>query len=120
MVAVFPKGACAVFSLIIFLGSPIGDPLNGAGNALFRTCIHYQKVDVIVRHHVVQYGYSTRLVRLVQPLDPATAVFTQEKFPLMTPVGDVPDETGNGVAIGTGHDRCPYSISMFLPLKNAI
>jgi hypothetical protein len=47
MITIFPKGALATFSLIIFLACPACNQLHGLGYDLFSFCIPYDEMNMV-------------------------------------------------------------------------
>jgi hypothetical protein len=62
-------------------------------------------VDVIARNHVVQDGQTKALLSLEEPVQitPSIARELQEKLSLMAAVRDVPDVSGQKIAVGARH-----------------
>ena len=70
--------------------------------------------------HIVQDCQTIAPSRLIEPLKPSSAVLgkLQEKFPLMTPMGDMPDVSRNIVSFRSRHGFA--LIILFLTAKTAI
>jgi hypothetical protein len=62
-------------------------------------------MDVVGRHHVIEHRQTKAFLGLENPVQitPAVARKLQEKFLLVAAMGDVPDVTGQEMAIGARH-----------------
>jgi hypothetical protein len=64
-----------------------------------------QKMNVVGRHHIIEHGQTEAFPRLENPMQ-VTATITcelQQKFPLVTPVSDMPDVAWQIVAVSAWH-----------------
>ena len=71
-------------------------------------------------NHVIQDRQAVALFGYIEPLKPSSAVLGifQEKFPFMTPMGDMPDVSRNIVSFRSRHGFA--LIILFLTAKTAI
>jgi hypothetical protein len=104
VISILPKGSLPRFSLVVFLRGAPRNELHALGNNV-RACVLDQQVDMIGRDHVIEYAQTKALLGFEKPME-ITATITrelQEKFSLMTAVRDMPDVSGQEVAVGAWH-----------------
>ena len=106
--------------LIVFLTGSARDEFHGTRDNISITIVDHEQVNVVGSDHIVQDCQTIASSGLIKPLKPSSPVLRklQEKFPLMTSVGDMPDVSRNIVSFCSCHGF-PLII-LFLPLKSSI
>src|SRR5438034_10042984 len=101
MIAVFPECTVASFPLIVFLPTAAGDQLPAIGDNVW-TGVSNQKVNVVARHYVIKYRKTEALLRFETPAQIRMPIARklQQKTLSMAAVSDVPEVTGQDMAIG--------------------
>ena len=97
MVTVLPERAAPLFALVVLLARPASDQLHAIGDFLAALVLD-QQMHVVGCGDVVEHAQAETLAGLKQPVSPATAVASesQQKFPPMASVRDVPDLARDG------------------------
>ena len=98
-------GALKASSLVVCLPRSPGYKLNRDGNPLVVTMIIENQMDFIEGHRVVENHKSIPFARLIQLLQPTVTIFCEleQKFPIVTSMGHVPDPTWGKMPMRPGH-----------------
>ncbi len=104
VVAIFPERALAMLASVVLLRRSPRDQLHAAGN-LSATSVANQEMDVVGGHGVVENRQTKTLFGLIQPEEPASAIFgeLEEELSLVAAMGDVPNVVRQKMTMGTGH-----------------
>ncbi len=121
VVTILPICARAPFSPVKLLRRPARNQLNASRNAI-EFIIHNQQVNMVRCNHVIENRKAIALPRFKQPLYPALPVpgKPEQKFTLMTAVGDMPYLAGNMMTVRSWHDQYLNALRhRFHPSKSA-
>jgi len=67
-------------------------------------------MDVVGSNHVIQDRQTISFSCLIEQMEPSVPVFREfkQEFPLVTPVGNVPDVSGEIMSLGSSHEYSLY------------
>jgi hypothetical protein len=107
-----PKRPAPGVPSVIFLGDAGGYQLHHLGNTVPVFRGHDQQMDMVRGHRKVQDGHIVSILGIVQQFGPPFAVrgVLEQKFTVMAPLGEMPDEAWFVVSTRMAHP------SMFLVL----
>ena len=108
VVTVFPERTLALLAVIVVLGGASGDQLHALRNYVLARVLHHE-MNMVGGHHVVEHAEPEALFCQKEPaqLTPSILWELEEEGFLMATVREVPNVTGQEVAVGAGHRFSP-------------
>jgi hypothetical protein len=91
-IAIFPERTASGLAAVVFLGNSSCNQLHAFRYTTVSSVAH-QQMNVVRSNYVVEYRQAIAFSCFKQPIPPANAIpfELEEKFPVVAPVGKVPD-----------------------------